>query len=637
MSSIYGVYLNNGQTVNERLAKHIDDTTSWWKPDSSFQYVNETILLGQQNMYTHRLVRLEKDSIFNHPSELKIVSDARIDNREDIIRELNCRHDISNSELILLLYLGYGNTCAQKLIGAFTFAIWDSKNKTLVCARDQMGIKPFCYYSKNGLFAFGTQKKSLLAIPDIDKTPDWRYIMNSMSTLGIPKGTTEYNHIKHLAPGHLLILKNNELQLQQYWELDIRSELKYKNDSNYVEEFNALFKESVRCRIDGTNTFAAHLSGGLDSSGITSIAHQIAENNSSKFKVLSYNIIEDYKEEEKKIEENLRAFDLVDFLKADSIFTNVNKPIERSIYDMIKHEVVCCDGRSRSNNINTEYEIQAEAKQQNATVLLSGFGGDELVTSFCRPFYLEYFDKGNWIKYFTSKKKSRHELKDRMRAFIPALSAKLIPSTSKYLSLKYSKERYKGHQYKAESIFLNKDYFNSTPALSSILVPEYFTHAHDEFPTSLKAYQRNHICRPHTYRRMESEQLGGKYWHVNYRYPMMDIRLLQFMISIPMEQKISEDMSRRIFRLAMKDYLPDSIRLRDMKHAGHLKPLAAINLNPKKKEIYDFVQELKTTNRAPFLDLQIVERWLKSKKSPYSLYPWMIFAQLGYEDKLDFT
>ncbi len=637
MSSIYGIYSIKSPAINETLSKRIDDITSWWQPDSSFQYVNQTILLGQQNMHSHKHVLLEEDVIFKHPSELKIVSDARIDNREDLIRELRCQHDISNSELILLLYIKYGKTCAQKLIGAFSFAIWDSKNETLVCARDQMGVKPFCYYYKDGIFAFGTQKKSLLAIPNINKTPDWRYIMNSMSGIGIPKGATAYSHIKHLAPGHILIVKNKELQLHQYWELDIRSELSYKNEDNYIEEFNTLFKEAIRCRIDGTNTFASHLSGGLDSSGITSVGHQLAKNNSSILKVLSYNVIEDYKDEDKKIEENLKAFDLVNYLNAESIFTNVNKPIERSMYDMIKHEVLCCDGRSRSNNINTEFEIQAEAKQQNASVLLSGFAGDELVTSFCRPFYLEYFDKGRWIKYFTAKKKSRHLFKDKLRAFIPALISTLLPSTSKYLIAKYSKERYKNHQYRGESILLNKDYFNATPELRSMLEPEYFPQAHDEFPTSLKAYQRNHICRPHTYRRMESEQLGGKYWHVDYRYPMTDIRLLQFMISIPMEQKISEDMSRRIFRIAMKDYLPDSIRLRDMKHAGHLKPLATINQNPKRKELYDFVQALKTTRSAPFLELEMVEEWIKSKKSVFSLYRWMIFAQLGYEGKLDFN
>lgn len=637
MSSIYGMYSSQGKSIDESLPRKIDTVTAWWQPDTSFQYVNQSIVLGQQNMYSHEQVRLENDSIFKHPSGLKIVTDARIDNREDLIRELDCQPDISNSELILLLFLKYGETCAQKLLGAFAFAIWDSKTKTFFCARDQMGIKPFCYYFKYGLFAFGTQKKSILAIPEIDKSPDWRYIMNSISSIGIPRESTAYSQIKHLAPGHTLKLINNEIQINQYWALDIQSELYYKNPDTYIEEFNVLFKEAIRCRIDGTNTFAAHLSGGLDSSGITSVAHQLAEKNSANLKVLSYNVIDDYNDEERKVEENLRAFDLVNFLNADTIFTNVNKPIERSMYDMIKHEVLCCDGRSRSNNINTEFEIQAAAKQQGATVVLSGFGGDELVTSFCRPFYLEYFEKRRWIKYFTSKKKSRHLIKDRLRAFIPALSATLLPSTSKYFISKYSKERYKSHQYRGESIFLNQDYFNTTPALSSMLEPKYFPQAHDEFPTSLKAYQRNHICRPHTYRRMESEQLGGKFWHVDYRYPMTDIRLLQFMISIPMEQKISEDMSRRLFRLAMKDYLPDSIRLRDMKHAGHLKPLASISQNPKRKELFDFIQELKTSGSAPFLDLQMVEKWIKSKKSPFSLYRWMIFAQLGYEGKLDFN
>ena len=167
--------------------------------------------------------------------------------------------------------------------------------------------------------------------------------------------------------------------------------------------------------------------------------------------------------------------------------------------------------------------------------------------------------------------------------------------------------------------------------------PKHFPLAHSDFPTSLKQYQRNHVCRPHTYMRMESEQLAGKYWHTEYRYPLTDIRLLQFVISMPMEQKISEDMSRRIFRLGMKDYLPESIRLRDKETAGSLKPMSSIHQNPIKREVIDFIQELKSSDKVPFLNLDIAEKWVRSKKSAYSLYPYLILAELGHKDKIDFS
>ena len=104
-----------------------------------------------------------------------------------------------------------------------------------------------------------------------------------------------------------------------------------------------------------------------------------------------------------------------------------------------------------------------------------------------------------------------------------------------------------------------------------------------------------------------------------------------------MEQKISTDMSRRIFRKGMKHFLPDSIRLRDIKTAGSLKPMSVLKRNPKRKSLIEFIQLLKDQNLSPFLDLDIVEKWSKSKNSPYALYPWMILSQLGYDGKLDFN
>lgn len=637
MSSIYGILSFSQFKPTHLFANKIDDITGWWKPDKRFYLLEDNLLLGQQDLYSHRYSNLENKSIFDHPSGYKIISDTRIDNRSDLLTELSLGDNISNSELILHLYHKHKEDCFSKLVGAFAVVIWDSKDHKLICARDQIGVKPFLYYHKKGLFAFGTQKKSITAIDETEKTPDWRYILNSISNLGLESHTTEYAEIKHLPPGHILLVKDNSLTLKKYWEPDINNKIVYKNDSEYIDEFLFIFRQAITCRMSSIGTTATHLSGGLDSSGITSVAHEIATQNNWKQKILSYNITDDYNGDPKRVEENLGAFELVSFLDLNSSFTNVNTPIKRSIMTKVRHEVLCCDGGSRSNNVNTEYEIQAEAAKLNTKVLLSGFPGDELVTSFCRPFYLEHFERGNWIKYFTDKKKSRHNFKDRLKAFMPALLVKTMPFMQDFMSEKYTTRRYKSKKYNFNYIFLNNDYFNASPELKEFLEPKYYPMVHHDFPSSLRQYQKNHICRPHTYMRMESEQLAGKYWHTEYRYPMADIRLIQFMLSIPMEQKISKDMSRRMFRLSMKNYIPDSIRLRDVKTAGSLKPMVDIRHNPIKREAYDFIQELKESNKVPFLNLDVAEKWIVGKKNNvFSLYPWLVIAQLAYTDKLKF-
>ena len=163
-----------------------------------------------------------------------------------------------------------------------------------------------------------------------------------------------------------------------------------------------------------------------------------------------------------------------------------------------EHEAICCDGPSKSNNVNTEYEIQAKTAELGAKVLLSGFPGDELVTSFCRPFYLEHLAKGKLISYFFDKKKSRHVMKKRLRAFFPALIAKINPYTNELMSKQYTKWRYNADKFAGKSLFLNHDYFNSSENLKSALEPSFYSFAHNDFPSSLKQYQRNHITRAHT-------------------------------------------------------------------------------------------------------------------------------------------
>jgi len=534
-------------------------------------------------------------------------------------------------------YLRFGVSCLEHLIGAFSLAIWDEQKQRFFVARDQMGVKPLSYYWHKGFFAFATQRKSIAAWPQVDKSADWRFLFQSMSSLGFPRDSTNFKHIRYLSPGHYLLVDQHGVERKKYWELDLDQRVTHRSDADYVAEFRHHFEQAIACRMEANTPIGTHLSGGLDSSGITAFAHQFGQKSGIETKALSYGVERDHEGELKLVEENLKAYDLLDHLDIHHKFINVTEPIERTFRKFVEHEAQCCDGLSQSNNVNTEFEIQSAAQQHGLGVVLSGFPGDELVTSFCRPFYLEYFDRGEYLNFFFKKLKSRHTWKHRMRAFAAASAVKWSPGQSEKMAIRYARWRYDIRKYKARSFFLNRDYFEQDHELASVLEPQHLPMAHRAFPTSLRAYQRNHVCRPHSHRRMESEQLSALHWKLEYRYPMMDIRLLQYMISIPMEQKISQDMSRRIFRLGMKDYLPDSIRLRDVKTAGSLKPMSK-KRKPMTEDDSKFAlwNEIKEAKCSPFLNHEMVEKWLDSKRSPFGMYPWMVLAQLGLIDRIHY-
>ena len=637
MGSIYGAVLEEGRKVNPEMAQVLSSISSWWNPDSSHDFMHQNILLCQENLHSHDKVLLESQEIFKHPSSLKIVSDTRIDNRDELLKELNLSRDISNSELILELFLKYRHDCPSKLIGAFSFAIWDVSRKYLFCARDQMGVKPLNYYWRRDFFIFSTQKKCILSFDEVEKTPDWRNIMNCISRIEVPPNSTHYLNIKILPPAHYLIFENGELKINRYWSLNTSKRTSFKNDADYVDYFKEIFSRAIADRMDVNGILGTHLSGGLDSSGISGFVHQHSKKHDSQSLYYSYNVEKKYLEDQKAFRENALAYDFIKYHNIESQFINVHKHVLRPYDKMIEDETQSCDGLSRSNNVNTEYEMQHAAKQHGTKVILSGFPGDELITSFCRPYYLEYFSEGKWFKYFTKKMNSRHGNKEKFKAFGGALIASLNNNLANHIGSYYNEKRTINSQYVGTSNFLNKAYFDDDSLFADIKKVKHYSNVHNGFPTSLREYQKNHVCRPHTSRRIESENLAGLRWGLEYRYPMADIRVLQYVLSIPMEQKITPDMSRSIFRRSAKGYMPDSIRLRDVKNAGSLKPMVQIYKRNFRGSAWNLWQKYEKEHSAPFLNPKAIKIQLNTKeKSPMGIFNWLVFAQLGFEKKLDF-
>src|SRR5207249_11969103 len=107
-------------------------------------------------------------------SGLTVVADARIDNRSELARVLRLAHpdELSDCEFILSAYERWGSGCAEKLIGDFAFAIWDSRRHALYCARDAMGVKPFYYVANRRIFAFASEIKALFAVPGVSRALD---------------------------------------------------------------------------------------------------------------------------------------------------------------------------------------------------------------------------------------------------------------------------------------------------------------------------------------------------------------------------------------------------------------------------------------------------------------------------------
>jgi len=641
MSSIYGLYNLDGRPISKKSWNRIQEVTSWWKPDKAYAFLENNIGLAYLRLDVSSKDDEDIDDNNIHTeAEYTICADARLDNRNDLLNKLNIANTSTpDSLLILKAYIKYADECVHHLLGAFAFVIWDKHKKEIFAARDHIGIKPFNYYFKDNQFLFGSQRKSILAADNIDKYVDWEFIVQKYSKSMAVGNRTENLHIKKLLPAHILRISKKKLITKRYWNLDIHNTIKYSNEKDYLEHFLELFKEAIRVRMRGASRVSSHLSGGLDSSGISGTAAPIAKKIGKEFHVFSYVFpnVENLKTPNGIFNFNHLVKQQVDFSEID-FHHFLDKPIFRKSIEHLEHESLVCDGISWSNNVSTEYEIQHKAKENNIGILLSGFLGDEIITSFCRPYYLEYLERGQYVNFFRSNHQGESQpLKFLFLFFLKQASSLGIPINGDRLVRYFQSNRLgkSNPNFIGSKHLFNSDYVNSSSDLQQNLVYEWKSQIHERIPLSLKEYQRNHINRNWTSRRIESESLSALNFKMEYRYPMSDIRLLQYVLSLPVEQKRNKQQNRLLFRRAMKDIVIDEIRL-GKKYSSFLKPMAHFYKSKGDLSLVNFWLKSKKNKAIFILDKNKVEDNLKYQRELGKLYKYFMLLDLFMKDKITF-
>ena len=214
--------------------------------------------------------------IHNEDRSVWVVFNGEIFNYVELRRDLELAghgfYTHSDTEVIVHLYERYGLDFVTHLNGQFAIALWDANARRLVLARDRVGIRPLFYTEARGRLAFASEVKALFALPEIDRAVDpeaLAQIFTFWSTLG---GTTLFAGVKALPPGHMLVAEAGALRIRRYWDWDFSMPPDARrNVADYAEELRALLVDAVRLQLRADVPVGAYLSGGLDSSAITSL------------------------------------------------------------------------------------------------------------------------------------------------------------------------------------------------------------------------------------------------------------------------------------------------------------------------------------------------------------------------------
>ncbi|HVU32716.1 MAG TPA: asparagine synthetase B, partial [Opitutaceae bacterium] len=141
------------------------DMLAHWGPDATGVWAAGAIGLGHLALWTTPEAPLERAPYRLEEADIVLTADARIDNRDELRRDLDlAAHpigSIADAELIVRSYEKWGTDCVDRLVGDFAFALWDGRKRRLFCARDPLGVRPFFYHLDQRRFLFASQIKAI--------------------------------------------------------------------------------------------------------------------------------------------------------------------------------------------------------------------------------------------------------------------------------------------------------------------------------------------------------------------------------------------------------------------------------------------------------------------------------------------
>src|ERR1051325_5986527 len=169
MSASAGIYCRDNRPVDRASLERMLRLLAHRGVDGAGLWTSEHIGIGHRLLQTTPEARNEKLPFITSDRSLAITVDARIDNRDELLKALHIDDrppvEIGDGEIILRAYKKWGEGTPQKLLGDFAFAIWDKHEQKLFCARDHFGVKQLYYYASDRSFAFATEIKALLCLP----------------------------------------------------------------------------------------------------------------------------------------------------------------------------------------------------------------------------------------------------------------------------------------------------------------------------------------------------------------------------------------------------------------------------------------------------------------------------------------
>jgi len=524
-------------------------------PDGDGEWLskNKTIWLGHR-----RLAIIDPEGgeqpLSNEDGTIWITFNGCIYNYLELAQALRRKGHIfrtyTDTEVIIHAYEEYGEECLKYFIGMFAFALWDERKKILFCARDRIGVKPFYYYQNEDTFIFASEIKALLTTKLIGKKVDEKALQEYLVFQTVLGEKTLFHQIKKLLPGYFMMVDENAkvLQIKNYWNL--RFDIDFDHTEEYfVDKLRVLLEDAVKIRLRSDVPLGSHLSGGLDSSTVVSLAAMLNVTGDA-LKTFTGAFADD-----EKFDESCYARLVAEKTGAEyfEIYPNADDFIE-SLPKIMYH----MDEPSAGPGVFPQYMVSRLASE-HVKVILGGQGGDEIFAGYAR-YLIGYLEE--CLKGAIEETDKRSDYAATLTSIIPNL-----PMLQQYVPML----RY----FWTDGLFESQDrrYFklmNRLGGVKDILNRDVLGNELDVFDEFHKIFYGSNAgsflnrmlyfdLKVHLPALLHVEDRISMAWGLESRVPLLDHRIAELMASIPPAIKFKGGQPKYLFKKAIKNLIPPEI------------------------------------------------------------------------------
>lgn len=340
-------------------------------PEDTGIYIDDSVGLGHARLNIIDLAG-GTQPISNEDGRYWIIFNGEIFNYPELRKELDALghhfRTSSDTEIIVHMYEEKGPACLDDLIGQFAFAIWDTRDRELFLARDRVGIRPLHYIEQNGVLLFASEIKAIFATGLVDPGIDPIALDQVFTFWTTLPGRTMFKDIHELPQGHYMTVRNGHVTIRRYWEIPSPQddELAGIKEEELTDRIHDLLLDATRIRLRADVPVGAYLSGGLDSSGITSLVSHHFNNEVETFGI---------RFEEQEYDEGSEQLLMAQFLGVrHHELVATNESIRTSLENVVWH----CEKPLLRTSPVPLYLLSGLVRDNGLKVVLTGEGADEV-------------------------------------------------------------------------------------------------------------------------------------------------------------------------------------------------------------------------------------------------------------------